>query len=86
MSVLEGNEDELKTKPNDRWVSQRLICRSSSEKLAPCLRGCIAGGRTPAKPPWSEVMIFINAVLRRVFSLTEKDGNSDFDALKFSLS
>ena len=27
--------------------------------------GCVAGGCTPAKPPWSEVIIFLNHLLRQ---------------------
>ena len=28
--------------------------------------GSVAGGRTPAKPPWSEVMIFFDLFLRQI--------------------
>ena len=40
------------------------------------------GGRTPAKPLWSEVMIFFGYFLRRGSPLPEEDASSDKKALR----
>jgi len=39
--------------------------------------GCVAGGRIPAKPLWSEVMIFLAVFLRQRTPLPEEIANSD---------
>ncbi|OUL07887.1 hypothetical protein B0533_11640 [Sedimentibacter sp. SX930] len=47
--------------------------------------GCIAGGRTPAKPPWSEVIVFLDVFHRRedhLSEVTEKEINAKADGLQ----
>jgi len=70
--------------------------RSSEDRLAPGMRtpvstcwpeeDALCGGRTPAKPPWSEVMIFWEDFLRQDGSLTEDFFSQGIETLSFCLN
>jgi hypothetical protein len=57
-----------------RTGSQSLL--TSGERML-VGRGRIAGDCTPAKPQWSEVMIFWNLILRQKVSCPEEPSNFD---------
>ena len=52
---------------SDEWGAHRktdcAVEANSGERMF-AGAGCVLVGRTPAKPHWSEVMIFVNVILR----------------------
>ena len=65
---------------SDEWGAHRktdcaVEVNSGERMLAGA--GCIVGICTPAKPPWSEVMIFLGDFLRQSTPLQEETANSD---------
>ena len=51
--------------PTSRVLIGGQICASeinSGERML-ARGGCVASGRTPAKPPWSEVIVLLNLLL-----------------------
>ena len=68
---------------DEAGASRRWCCAgefTSGERML-AGGGCVVGGRTPAKPRWSEVMIFLAVFLRQRSPLQEENASSDKEAL-----
>ena len=73
---LTGGNRQLRSAGRSSEVVVVLGRLNSGERM---LAGgeCVVGGRTPAKPRWSEVMIFLDVFLRRRSPCPEENVSSD---------
>ena len=75
----EGLCPEENASSDERGAHRKTDCAHETNSGERMLTGgsCVAGGRTPAKPRWSEVIIFLDLLLRQKGSCPEESVSSD---------